>query len=118
MASQKKIHRYTAGKSGSSVQASEETVVSEKVGLVLGGADYLWEKLPFSKYEYERWPKFWRAVLGYMLWSVVLPLWPLVVILVLWFDGRVARKTLVFTLLGITAALWFWFILSYFGILR
>lgn len=118
MASEKKIHRYTAGKSGSSVQASEETVVSEKKGMVLSGADYLWEKLPFSTYEYERWPKFWRGVLGYVLWLVVLPIWPLVIIVVLWFGGKVARKTLVFTLLGIIAALWFWFILSHFGILR
>lgn len=118
MAGEKKIYRYTAGGSGSSTQVDEVEVVSEKEGIFLRGSNYLLGKLPFTKNEFEHWSKLRRIVTGYALWLVVLPIWPLVVMAILWVNGKVTRKALTFTVLGLVAVLWFWLILSLLGVLK
>lgn len=118
MANEKKIYRYTAGGSGSSTQVDEVKVVSEKEGIVLRGANYLLGRLPFTKNEFEHWSPAKRIIVGYLLWLVVLPIWPLVVIAVLWINHTIKqRKIVTFTLLGSVAVLWFWGVLSLLGIL-
>jgi hypothetical protein len=112
------IHKYTAGGSGSSASVDEEKVVSEKKSFVLGGADYLWERLPFSKYEYERWSSAQRILLGYILWLVVLPTWPLVVLAVLWVNNQKFRWSAGFFLLLSVVLLWFWLVLRLIGVAR
>ncbi len=112
MASEKKIYRYTAGGSGSSTQVDEVEVVREKENMVLRGANYLLGRLPVTKNEFEHWSKVKRVVIGYLLWLVVLPIWPLVVLVVLLIGGRVARKGLAAVLLGFVALLWFWLLIS------
>lgn len=108
MAREKKIYRYTAGGSGSSTQASDVEVTKESVGFVLRGANYLLERLPFTKNDYEHWAKIKRIVVGYLLWIVVLPVWPLVVAGVLMFNGKVARKGITYGLLALVSLFWFW----------
>lgn len=118
MANEKKIYRYTAGGSGSSSQVDDVKVVSQKEGFVLRGANYLLGRLPFTKNEFEHWSPVRRILTGYLLWLVVLPIWPLVVLIVLWMNGKVTRKGFVFSTLGLIAILWFWLILSLLGVLN
>lgn len=118
MANTKKIYRYKAGATGSSIEAENEVIQTEKVGTVLSGSNYLLGRLPFTKNEFEHWSKLRRIVIGYALWLVVLPIWPLVVIAVLWINGKVTRKMLTFTVLGLVAVLWFWLALSLLGVLK
>lgn len=118
MANEKKIYRYTAGGSGSSTQVDEVRVVSEKEGVVLRGANYLLARLPFTKNEFEHWSPAKRVVIGYLLWLVVLPLWPLVVMVVLWPSRALKRRGVTFALLGLVALLWFWSLFSILGWLR
>lgn len=118
MANEKKIYRYTAGGSGSSTQVDDVKVVSEKEGIVLRGANYLLGRLPFTKNEFEHWSPAKRIVVGYLLWLVVLPVWPLVVIAVLWVNHSLKRKASTFIVLGIIAALWFWGLFGLLGLLK
>jgi hypothetical protein len=92
--------------------------VSQKEGFVLRGANYLLGRLPFTKNEFEHWSPVRRILTGYLLWLVVLPIWPLVVLIVLWMNGKVTRKGFVFSTLGLIAILWFWLILSLLGVLN
>lgn len=117
MANTKKIYRYKAGATGSSIEAENEVIQTEKVGTVLSGSNYLLGRLPFTKNEFEHWPSVKRMVVGYLLWLVVLPIWPLVIITVLWGNTKLLRRGLVFTILGIVAVLWFWFVLDLLGVL-
>lgn len=117
MANTKKIYRYTAGGSGSSTQVDDVKVVREREGLVLRGANYLLGRLPFTKNEFEHWSPARRILVGYLLWLLVLPIWPLVIITVLWGNTKLLRRGLVFMILGIVAVLWFWFLLDLLGVL-
>lgn len=118
MANEKKIYRYTAGGSGSSTQVEDITVTSEKEGYVLRGANYLLGKLPFTKNEFEHWSKLKRVVVGYLLWIVVLPIWPLVMIIVMWVNHAMRRKFSSYALLALVAVLWFWGLFSLLGLLK
>jgi hypothetical protein len=118
MANTKKIYRYKAGATGSSVEAENEDVQTEKVGMFLSGSNYLLGRLPFTKNEFEHWSNTKRLLVGYLLWLLVLPVWPLVIIAVLWSNTKLLRRGLIFTVLGALAVLWFWSILSLLGVLR
>lgn len=117
MAGEKKIYRYTAGHSGSSTQVDTVKVVREKEGVFLRGSNYLLGKLPFTKNEFEHWSTAKKVVIGYLLWLVVLPIWPLVVLSVVWINGKVVSKLRTYTMLILAAVLWFWLIFSLIGIL-
>ena len=121
----KKIHRYVAGEGGSSrrvetvevdKRTSEERVVTpgEKKGVFLKGADYLLSRLPFTKYKYEKWSKTKRIVLGYLLWLVVLPVIPLVIMAIMWArDPQGFKKSPAFAILAAITAAWFGLGLGY-----
>lgn len=118
MAGEKKIYRYTAGHSGSSTQVDEVSVVHEKEGAVLRGSNYLLAKLPFTKNEFEHWSSARKIVLGYVLWLVVIPIWPLVVIAVMWVNHTIKKKVSTYIALGLIAALWFWGLFGLLGLLK
>jgi hypothetical protein len=118
MASEKKIYRYTAGHSGSSTQVENVTVVHEKEGPFLRGSNYLLGKLPITKNEFEHWSNARRIILGYLLWLVVLPIWPLVVLVVMLVNRTIKRKVSTFVVLGLIAALWFWGLFGLLGLLK
>lgn len=115
---EKKIYRYTAGGSGSSTQVDDVKVVHEKEGMVLRGSNYLLGKLPFTKNEFEHWSKAKRIILGYVLWLLVIPVWPLVVIAVMWVNRTIKRKVSTFVVLGLIAALWFWGLFGLLGLIK
>lgn len=118
MANTKKIYRYKAGATGSSIEADNEVIQTEKVGAILSGSNYLLGRLPFTKNEFEHWSNTKRLLVGYVLWIVVLPIWPLVVLVVLWKNTKLLRRGLTLTILGLIAVLWFWLLLSLLGVLR
>lgn len=118
MANEKKIYKYTAGGSGSSTQVDEITVTSEKEGYVLSGANYVLGKLPFTKNEFEHWSKLKRITVGYLLWLIILPIWPLVTITVMWINHTMKRKVSVYLSLALVAILWFWGLFSFLGLLK
>ena len=118
MANEKKIYRYTAGGSGSSSQVDEVKVVREKEGIVLRGANYLLGRLPFTKNEFEHWSLAKRIIIGYLLWLVILPIWPFVLIAVLWVNRTIKRKATTFIILVVVAALWCWMLFSLLGLLK
>jgi hypothetical protein len=118
MANEKKIYRYTAGGSGSSTQVDDVKVVREKEGIVLRGANYLLGRLPSTKNEFEHWSPVKRIIIGYLLWLIVLPVWPFVVIVVLWVNRTMKRKVSTFAVLVLIAALWCWMLFSLLGLLK
>ncbi len=119
MANEKKIYRYTAGGSGSSTQVDDVRVVREKEGFILRGANYLLGKLPVTKNEFEHWPLAKRIIVGYLLWLIVLPLWPLVIMVVLLINRAIKQRIiLTYFLLGLLVVLWFWLLISLLGILK
>lgn len=114
-----KIHRYVAGEGGSSrkvetvevdKRSQEERVITpgEKKGVFLKSADYLLSRLPFTKYKYERWSKTKRIVLGYLLWLIVLPVIPLVIMAIMWArDPQGFKKSPAFAILSLITVAWF-----------
>ena len=113
MAGEKKIYRYTAGGTGSSTQVDDMTVVREKEGFILRGANYLLGRLPVTKNEFEHWPPAKRIIVGYLLWLIVLPIWPLVIVVVFLVNHTIKQqKILTFLLLGLVVILWFWLLIS------
>lgn len=122
----KTVHRYKAGQSGSSQpvetvrvekDGSEEKMVTtkgEKKGMFLSGADYLLSRLPFTKYKYQNWSRTKRIVIGYVLWPIVLPVIPLVIMIVMWArDPEGFKKSPAFAILGVVTVAWFGLGLGY-----
>ena len=118
MAGEKKIYRYTAGRSGSSTQVAEVKVVHEKEGPFLRGSNYLLGRLPFTKNEFEHWSNARKILVGYLLWLIVLPIWPLVVLAVMLVNRTIKRKVSTYVVLGLIATLWFWGLLGLLGLLK
>lgn len=86
------------------------TVVAkgEKKGIFLSGADYLLSRLPFTKYRYQDWSKAKRLIIGYLLWLIVLPVIPLVIMIVLYArDPKGFKKSPAFAILSVITVAWF-----------
>lgn len=124
--SAKTVHRYKAGSTGSSQpvetvrvekDGSEQEMVTtkgEKKGIFLSGADYLLSRLPFTKYKYQNWSKTKRIVVGYLLWLIVLPVIPLVIMAVMWArDPEGFKKSPAFAILSVITVAWFGLGLGY-----
>ena len=122
----KTVHRFKAGQSGSSQpvetvkvekDGSEQQVVTtkgEKKGIFLKGADYLLSRLPFTKYKYQNWSRTKRIVIGYLLWLIVLPVIPLVILIIMWArDPQGFKKSPAFPILGAIIVAWFGLGLGY-----
>lgn len=112
MAGEKKIYRYKAGEGGSSVQTENVQVSSIREGVVLRGANNILGKLSFTKNSFEHWPTWRRIVIGYALWVVIIPIWPIAVLASVVNNPAIPRKTFIVVLLAIVAVGWFWLLYS------
>lgn len=122
----KTVHRYKAGGTGSSQpvetvkvekDGSETAVVTtkgEKKGIFLTGADYLLSRLPFTKFKYQNWSRTKRIIIGYLLWLIVLPVIPLVILIIMWArDPKGFKKSPAFPILSAIIVAWFGLGLGY-----
>ncbi len=83
------------------------TTKGEQKGLFLRGADYLLSRLPFTKFKYQTWSATKRIVIGYLLWLIVLPVIPLVIMIIMWVrDPEGFKKSPAFAVLGIITVAW------------
>ncbi len=83
------------------------TTAGERKGIFLRGADYLLSRLPFTKYKYQDWSKATRIVVGYLLWLIVLPVIPLVIMAIMWVrDPEGFKKSPAFAILGVITVAW------------
>lgn len=123
----KTVHRYKAGQSGSSQpvetvkvakDGSEKQMAikkpAERRGALLLGAEYILGRLPFTKTQYRQWPRAQRIGVGYVLWLIALPIFPLAVIIMQWTEDPINfRKSFRFVALAIITVLWFWVLVRY-----
>lgn len=84
------------------------TTRGEQKGMFLSGADYLLARLPFTKYKYQNWSKTKRILLGYLLWLIVLPVVPIVIMFILYKrDPQNFTKSPLFGILAAITVAWF-----------